>query len=251
MALHFLERNLSFKSGISYANLLRTLGVTDLPVTGMYKIAHETLKQQAWEILRDLIVRRVIVPGQKLTERDVAKLLGIGRMPARDALMKLEEQGLVVTKPGARYVIELNERDIENWFEIRQALEGLSVKDAVLRQSMGDRNRLRQALEAMSTAIEQRNQGMYVQKDLEIHELIWNMSGNRQLIDMLRAMIGPIFVLIASQTNIQHDWDAVFNLHARLVEAICSGDSSAAIEAMQQHNADSLAWSLAAFRESA
>src|SRR5204863_2745680 len=100
----------------------RVQNVTDLPSTDAYRIARESLKDQAWVILRDLIVTGVIAPGQKLTERDVAKLLGVGRMPARDALMKLEEQGLVVTKPDARYVIELSRKDIEDWFEIRQAL---------------------------------------------------------------------------------------------------------------------------------
>ncbi len=221
--------------------------MTKPPITHIYEISHANLKQQAWEVLRDLIVRRVILPGQKLTERDVAKLLGIGRMPARDALMKLEEQSLVITKPDARYVIELSRRDIEDWFEIRQALEVLSVKDAVVRRSEEDGNRLRQALQSMGAAIAHRNQELYVQTDLEIHELMWNMSRNRHLIDMLHTMIGPIFVLIAIQTNIQHDWDAVFNLHSALVETICLGDAPAAIAAMQQHNADSLAWSLTAF----
>jgi len=223
--------------------------VTNLPSPDSYRIARESLKEQAWEILRDLIVKGSIAPGQKLTERDVAKLLGVGRMPARDALMKLEEQGLVVTKPDARYVIELSQKDIEDWFEIRQALEILSVQNAVLRRTEEDYNQLLDALQSMRSAVTQRDVDAYVQSDLEIHELIWKMSHNRHLIGMLHTMIGPIFVLIASQTHIQHDWDAVFQLHSTLVGKICSGDVPAAVEAMQQHNADSLAWSLTAFKE--
>jgi DNA-binding GntR family transcriptional regulator len=227
----------------------RVLSVIDVASTQSYRIAHESLKDQAWIILRDLIVTGVITPGQKLTERDVAKLLGVGRMPARDALMKLEEQGLVVTKPDARYVITLNQKDIEDWFEIRQALEVLSVQNAVLRRSEDDCRQLRHALRSMQSAVAQRDAKTYIQSDLEIHERIWSMSRNRHLITMLHTMIGPIFVLIASQTNIQHDWDAVFQLHSTLVEKICLADAPAAIDAMQQHNSDSLAWSLTAFKE--
>ena len=223
--------------------------MTHMPSADSYRIARESLKEQAWEILRDLIVRGVIAPGQKLTERDVAKLLGVGRMPARDALMKLEEQGLVVTKRDARYVIELSQKDIEDWFEIRQALEILAVQDAVVRRGAEDCDQLRHALQSMRSAVTQRDAETYVQSDLEIHELIWSMSHNRHLISMLHTMIGPIFVLISSQMNIQHDWDAVFQLHSALVDKICLGDAPAAIEAMQQHNADSLAWSLTAFKE--
>ena len=222
--------------------------MTNLPSPDSYKIARENLKDQTWEILRDLIVKGSIAPGQKLTERDVARLLGVGRMPARDALMKLEEQGLVVTKPDARYVIELSQKDIEDWFEIRLALEVLSVQNAVLRRTEEDCAQLQDALQAMRSAVAQRNAEKYVQSDLEIHECIWKMSRNRHLMGMLHTMIGPIFVLISSQTHIQHDWDAVFQLHSTLVEKICSGDVSETIEAMKQHNADSLAWSLTAFK---
>src|SRR5262249_37693878 len=168
--------------------------------------------------------------------------------PARDALMKLEEQGLVVTKPDARYVIELTQKDIEDWFEIRQALEVLAVQDAVARRGADDCSRLQHALQAMQSAVVQRDARTYIQSDLEIHELVWGMSGNQHLISMLHTMIGPIFVLISSQTHIQHDWDAVYQLHATLADKICFGDVTAAIRAMQQHNADSLAWSLTAFK---
>jgi GntR family transcriptional regulator, gluconate operon transcriptional repressor len=229
-----------------YQLLEDALSVIDLPSTNSYHIARESLKDQAWIILRDLIVKGNITPGQKLTERDVAKLLGVGRMPAREALMKLEEQGLVVTKPDARYVIELSQKDIEDWFEIRQALEVLAVQNAVMRRSEADCNQLTAALESMRSAVAQHEAETYVQSDLTIHELIWSMSGNRNLISMLHTMIGPIFMLISSQTHIQHDWDAVFQLHSVLVDKICFGDAPAAIEAMQRHNADSLAWSLTA-----
>src|SRR5215831_3504469 len=117
-----------------YQALQESSRCKDLRSPDTYRIARESLKEQAWIILRDLIVTGAISPGQKLTERDVAKLLGVGRMPARDALMKLEEQGLVVTRPDARYVIELGQKDIQDWFEIRQALEVLAVQNAVARR---------------------------------------------------------------------------------------------------------------------
>src|SRR5262249_38696440 len=158
------------------------------------------------------------------------------------------EQGLVVTKPDARYVIELSQKDIEDWFEIRQALEVLAVQNAVVRRGKDDCDHLQNALQSMQSAVAKRDGSTYIQSDLEIHELIWRMAGNHHLISMLHTMIGPIIVLISSQTHIQHDWDAVYQLHSTLVDKICSGDVPAASGAMQQHNADSLAWSLAAFK---
>ena len=64
------------------------------------------LKDQAAEVLRDYISDGRLPEGSKVTERDVANLLGIGRAPARDALMALEAEGLVVSRPDGRYVFE-------------------------------------------------------------------------------------------------------------------------------------------------
>src|SRR5207249_8524626 len=67
------------------------------------------LKDRAMDLLRDHIVSGRIPAGAKVVERDVAQLLGISRAPVRDALIQLETEGLVVSKPSGRYVIELSE----------------------------------------------------------------------------------------------------------------------------------------------
>ena len=75
-------------------------------LASQYQIDHSSLKEQTTDLLRDLIVSGRIPAGAKITERDVAAMLNISRMPARDALMELERQGLVISKPGGRYVIQ-------------------------------------------------------------------------------------------------------------------------------------------------
>ena len=91
------------------------------------KLLRVSLKDQAADILRDQIISGEISPGSKLVEREVAELLGISRAPARDALMQLEKEGLVVSQLDARYVIELTERDIRELHAIRLVLERLAV----------------------------------------------------------------------------------------------------------------------------
>ncbi|MBI1259327.1 MAG: FCD domain-containing protein [Chloroflexi bacterium] len=214
------------------------------------KVETRNLKDQAWEILRDMIIKGQLQPDQKLTEREVMQLLGIGRMPARDALMRLEEQGLVVNKPDARYVVKLGPQDIQNLFDVRKSLEILAVTAAARQATPEDCQQLRNSLDVMREAIAHQDTEAFVHSDLNIHEAIWQMSRNRYLIKMLNSMIDPISTFIASHTGLQHDRDDVLQLHIQLIDAISTGDVDAAILAMQSHMDDSLAWSLRVFKDS-
>ena len=80
---------------------------------GTLKLDRTSLKNQSTELLRNAIVSGRIPPGTKLVERELADLLGMSRMPARDALMDLEREGLVVSKSNGRYVIELSKEDVQ------------------------------------------------------------------------------------------------------------------------------------------
>ncbi|QPC84172.1 GntR family transcriptional regulator [Phototrophicus methaneseepsis] len=205
------------------------------------------LKDQALEILRDLIMRGQITPEQKLTEQGVMDMLNIGRMPARDALMKLEEQGLVVTKPDARYVVKLGAQDIRQLFDIRKALELLAIEGAAQHCTEADCARLHGILREMDIAVSEGDVTTYIQTDLNIHQTIWDISRNPHLIKMLRSMTGPIYMFISSHTTIQHNWDEVMDLHSTLVQAVCDHDHDSAIEAINVHMSNSLEWSLKIF----
>ena len=85
------------------------------------------LKDRAAETLREFISGGRIPEGTKLTEREVSRLLGISRAPARDALMALEAEGLVVTRPSGRYVIELGAEDVRDIHALRATLERMAV----------------------------------------------------------------------------------------------------------------------------
>ena len=86
---------------MSLATLLRKSDNREL------RLDRNSLKEQSTELLRSYIISGRIPPGTKLAERELADLLGVSRMPARDALMDLEREGLVVSRPNGRYVIRI------------------------------------------------------------------------------------------------------------------------------------------------
>lgn len=206
------------------------------------------MKDQAADLLRDLIVSGRIAPGSKLTERDVCKLLNISRMPARDALMALEHQGLLISKPAGRYVIELGEEEVRHFYNLRLALEKLAVEFAIHNSSDTNLALLEAKVEEMRQAIADGDSSRYARSDFAMHQLIWQQSGNPYLIEVLNSMIGPIFLFISSQAGIVEDWQASLRLHEHLVETIASKDVVAAVKSMEDHVLHSLDLALQAFK---
>lgn len=212
------------------------------------EIERNTLKDQAINLLRDLIIGGHIAPGAKITERDVAARLGVSRMPARDALMVLEKEGLIVSRLNARYVIELNEQEIRHLYMIRLALEKLAVEQAIVNSTPDSDTTIKAIIEQMRQAITQGEISRYTSADLELHRTLWEQAGNPYLLKMLNSMIGPIFMFISTQSRIVEDWQTSLALHEELVTAICDRNQVSAANSIEKHINHSLALALKAFQ---
>lgn len=220
------------------------------PPTGEpFKPQRSLLKDQVVEFLRDSIVSGEMIPGAKVGERELAEHLGISRVPVRDALMQLEAEGLVVSKPGGRCVIELTEPDVRELYQVRLALERLAVKLATLNTSPQNRTALLDKLQEMRDAFADRDARAYPRNDVEIHGLVWQQAGNRHLLNTLNSMVGPIFMFVARNAE-QFDWGETLGLHEDLVHSINVGDVRAAEQSIEHHLNNALQRSLQVFQSS-
>jgi DNA-binding GntR family transcriptional regulator len=212
-----------------------------------YRLARSSLKEQTARLLRDLIVAGRIPPGAKITERDVASWLDTSRMPARDALMALEQQGLIVSRPSGRYVIELSAADVRHLYQVRLALERLALELAIPALVQEQLASQEIALEAMRRAVADGDVSAYVRSDLDMHQQIWRAAGNPYLLEMLDSLIGPIFMLVARQTRVRENWEETLELHADLLQALYARDALAAQRNLTVHLQRSLDLALSAF----
>jgi DNA-binding GntR family transcriptional regulator len=213
------------------------------------RLDRNSLKEQSTQLLRNQIISGRIPQGTKLAERDLADLLGISRMPARDALMALENEGLVVSKSNGRYVIVLEEIDIRHLFQVRLVLERLAVSEAAKNSSAPNCAALRANLQQMSQAIAKNDRDAYVQSDLEAHQLIWQQADNPYLLNMLNSITGPIFLFISSHTEFQRNWQETLQLHRELADAICAGNVAAAVLSIESQLNSSLELSQQVFEK--
>jgi DNA-binding GntR family transcriptional regulator len=213
------------------------------------KLDRNLLKDRAAETLRDYISTGRIPEGTKLTEREVSRLLGISRMPAHEALTILEAEGLVVSRPDGRYVIELSEKDVRDLHALRQALECLAVELAAANASDENRAALRASLSELEQAVASGDPGNCTKCDMSLHQTLWRQADNPHLLRVLDSVLGTIFVL-AERVKVygQEDLARMLNGHRRLVELVSTGDGAGAAAVLKSHLRSSLTWSLRTFQ---
>jgi DNA-binding GntR family transcriptional regulator len=190
-------------------------------------------------LLWDHIVHGRIRPGTRLVERQLADELGISRVPVREALIQLEKEGLIVSRPNGRYVIELSEGKINKLYAVRRVLERLAVELATQNTSPEYANALENKMQEMREAVARQDLSAFTRNDFEIHSSIWRQANNPYLLDVLRTLTGPIYMFIADNAA-QFGWEETLELHENLINCINSGNTQAAIDAIGLHMDDGL-----------
>jgi DNA-binding GntR family transcriptional regulator len=213
------------------------------------RLDRNLLKDRAADMLRDSIGSGRIPEGTKLTEREVSRLLGISRMPAHEALTILEAEGLVVSRPDGRYVIELTEKDVRDIHALRLTLEQLAVELAAANTSPKNVVALQGRLQALEQAVASGNPETCTKCDMALHRAIWQQAENPHLLRVLDSVLGAIFVL-ADRVKLygSEDFERMLGGHRKLVEHVAAGDGEGAAQVLESQLKSSLAESLRTFQ---
>lgn len=194
---------------------------------------------QVVEWLRERIRSGVLRPGQRLVEADLVSRLNSSRMHVREALRRLETDGLVeVHEHRAAFVRSYSKRDVLQFNRAREVLEGLAAR-LVAERPMPDH--LRTALEdmrrSMDEAAARNDRSTYRSLNQQFHDLILQSCGNEYVVDAVEKLRTPVVRLQLSDvlgTMIQRQNDD----HHRIVAALLAGDPLAAETAMRDHIRD-------------
>lgn len=167
-------------------------------------IEPEILKDRIFVAIRDAILRGELQPGEKLGEIDLLRSLGVSRAPLRDAFWLLEKQGYVRMIPNkGTFVINLSLDQISEVYAIRGVLEAWAVALAMPRAKPKDIRELRLQFRRMEQTANEGDLLSNFKIDLEFHQKIWQLSGNRKLEEVLNNICPSLFtyLLIKYQGN--------------------------------------------------
>lgn len=144
------------------------------------------LRDVVFNTLREAILKGELKPGERLMEIQLAERLGVSRTPIREAIRKLELEGLVVMIPrkGAE-VARITEKDLKNVLEVRCALEGLAIELACKKIDSDGIRKLKDNLSEFKLAVKNNDITALAQKDVEFHDIIFTATDNDKLIQLL------------------------------------------------------------------
>ncbi len=140
------------------------------------------LRDVVFNTLRQAILRGELKPGERLMEIQLANKLGVSRTPVREAIRKLELEGLVLMIPrkGAE-VADISEKSLKDVLEVREALEELAARLACDKITKEGINRLKEAAQDFRSALKSNDITQMAEADVRFHDVICNATENQKL----------------------------------------------------------------------
>ncbi len=153
-----------------------------------------SLAQEVYDKLKQIIMSNELSPGTKVVESQVAKNMQISRTPVREAIQKLQSQGFLrQSYTGAYFVVGITHKDIEEIFGIRGVLESYAARLAAEQYQKGDLSSLEDKITEYQTLCEQGKFQDLSQVNTEFHDLLYNLSKNQRLINMINNLREQIY----------------------------------------------------------
>lgn len=144
------------------------------------------LRDVVFNTLRRAILKGELKPGERLMEIALADKLGVSRTPIREAIRKLELEGLVVMAPrkGAK-VASITERDLNDVLEVRKGMEVLAISLACKRITGEELEKLESIERSFQSLIESGNLTELAEMDVKFHDTIYQATNNQRLVQLL------------------------------------------------------------------
>lgn len=194
------------------------------------------LRDVVFNTLRNAILTGELEPGERLMEIRLAQKLGVSRTPIREAIRKLELEGLVVMTPrkGAE-VASITKEDLTDVLEVRRVLEGLAVDLACANMTDEILSELEMNLVRFKNAISKNDVREIAITDVDFHEIIYRATGNRRLIQILNNLREQMYRYRLEYIKDKVTRENLAKEHRAIIEALKSHDNNAGREAILKH----------------
>src|SRR6266851_9671818 len=162
---------------------------------------HETKLSASQKVelhIKEAIYSGALKPRERVIEEDIARRLHCSRGPVREALLRLERDGLIVTIPRrGSFIRDISTESIDVVFRIRGKLEGLCVRYLREHLTRQDEEALRDCLKKMKAASNAADNEDFLQADMRLHQTIWKLSRRKQLYTTLNSVMNPFIFMVA------------------------------------------------------
>jgi DNA-binding GntR family transcriptional regulator len=198
---------------------------------------HENLDQKAYEIVKNMITERQILPGEKIAQEKLAQELGISRTPLVSALKFLEHEKLVESKPRRGYFVRLfSKQEMVSIFELREVLEGLAAKRAAANITDEEIDILNSFFRPFAESANITDFRAYAREDRRFHNFITEIGAKEFLKSILQTynVITASYQYLSSEGLVRPPNETIEE-HLAVIKAIGHRDPDSAEEMMRMH----------------
>ena len=191
------------------------------------------LRDVVFNTLRQAILRGELKPGERLMEIQLANKLGVSRTPIREAIRKLELEGLVLMIP--RKGAEVAEITEKNMREVRKALEELAVQLACDKITKEEIEEMKKAAEDFKKILKSKDITEIAEADVRFHDIIYMATDNQKLIQLLNNLREQMYRYRVEYLKREEAHPQLIAEHAAIIEYISKGEKTAATDIMCKH----------------
>ncbi len=194
------------------------------------------LRDVVFNTLRQAILTGELKPGERLMEIHLANRLGVSRTPIREAIRKLELEGLVTMIPrrGAE-VAQITEKSMNDVLEVRRAVDALCVElacDRITDEALQD---LKAACDNFENAVKTKDLKKIAQADVALHDIIVQATGNNRLIQLVNTLSEQMYRYRFEYIKDVSQHEHLVAEHRVIYEAIVKKDKETASKAAKEH----------------
>ncbi len=194
------------------------------------------LRDLVFNTLRQAILIGELKPGERLMEIHLADRLGVSRTPIREAIHKLEREGLVTITPrrGAE-VSQITEKSMNDVLEVRRALDALCAELACDRITEEGIRNLKKACDDFEYSVSTQDNKKIAQADVALHDIIVHATGNQRLIQLVNNLSEQMYRYRFEYIKDSSRHGALIEEHRIIYRSIVAKDKKTAAEAAKTH----------------
>lgn len=194
------------------------------------------LRDVVFNTLRQAILRGELKPGERLMEIQLANKLGVSRTPIREAIRKLELEGLVLMIPrkGAE-VAEITEKSLKDVLEIRRALEELAVRLACEKITKEELKELKKAGDDFKKVLKSQDITEVAEADVRFHDVIYMATDNPKLIQLLNNFREQMYRFRVEYLKKDEVRPQLLAEHDEIIKYITEGNKEEAARVVTRH----------------
>ncbi|MCI8606248.1 MAG: GntR family transcriptional regulator [Hungatella sp.] len=194
------------------------------------------LRDVVFNTLRQAILKGELGPGERLMEIQLAERLGVSRTPIREAIRKLELEGLVLMIPrkGAE-VAKISEKSLRDVLELRRSLEELAIELACQRMTEEEIDELEDAQRAFRKAVDSKDVMLMAETDEKYHEIIYQGTKNSRLVQILNNLREQMYRYRLEYIKDADKRQILLIEHDNILKAVRNRKVAEAKAAMREH----------------